>query len=255
MPFRLEPARDRTLHRLVKHAPEVKLAKGQALYAPGDAAQEVWLVRKGYVRLVLPGMERGRGDRTVAVAMPWEMFGDEALTEGRRRYGALAGARCVVQPLPRGRVLRGLKTARKSLDAYLEGVERELHRLRHAQGGSQGPTAGQRLAEVLLELGTRCGERLSRGILIPQRMTHQVLADLAGAHRATVTTLLNDWIYEGVLATDPSGRLVLARPTGLWALAGYHSEREAGTSAGLPPDGAPAEPGSAAGPPAHPWRR
>jgi CRP/FNR family cyclic AMP-dependent transcriptional regulator len=241
MPFHLEPARDRTLHRLVKHAPEVPLTKGQALYAPGDAAQDVWLVRSGYMRLVLPGMERGRGDRTVAVALPWEMFGDEALTEGRRRYGALAGSRCVVQALPRGRVLRGLKTARKSLDAYLEGVERELHRLRHAQGGSQGPTAGQRLAEVLLELGTRCGERLSRGILIPLKMTHQVLADLAGAHRATVTTLLNDWIYEGVLATDAAGRLVLARPTTLWSLAGYHSEPEARLSSATPPEGAPGD--------------
>jgi CRP-like cAMP-binding protein len=223
MPFHLEPSRDRTLYRLVKHAPEAKLIKGQTLYAPGDVAQEVWLVRAGYVRLVLPGMEPGRSDRTVAVAVPWEIFGDEALTEGHRRYGAVAGSRSVVQPLPRGRVLRGLKTGRRSLDAYLEGVERELHRLRHSQGGSQGPTAAQRLAEVLLDLGVRCGERLTRGVLLTERMTHQVLADLAGAHRATVTTLLNDWLYQGILATDPGGRTVLARPPSLWSLAGYHT--------------------------------
>jgi CRP-like cAMP-binding protein len=173
--------------------------------------------------------------------MPWEMFGDEALTEGHRRYGALGGSRCVVQPLPRGRVLQGFKTARKSLDAYLEGVERELHRLRHAQGGSQGPTAAQRLAEVLLDLGVRCGERPSRGILLSEKLTHQVLADLSGAHRATVTTLLNDWLYEGVLATDGSGRLVLARPTALWSLAGYHTE---------PDDAATQSPGSGEDPPA-----
>jgi len=232
MPFHLEPARDRTLYRLVKHAPEVPLGRGKPLYAPGDPAQDVWLVRAGYVRLVLPGMEPGKGDRTVAVALPWEIFGDEALTYGHRRYGAVGGSRCIVQPLPRGRVLRGLKTARKSLDAYLEGVERELHRLRHAQGGSQGPTAAQRLAEVVLDLGVRCGERLTRGVVLSEKMTHQVLADLSGAHRATVTTLLNDWLYEGVLNTDSRGRLVLAQPTELWSLAGYHEPRRGPAPAG-----------------------
>lgn len=222
MPFHLEPARDRTLHRLLKHAETVSLPKGRTLYTPGDDAQVVWLVREGFMRLVLPGMEKGRGVRTVALALPWEVFGDEALTEGHRRYGAVAGARCVLHPLPAGKVLRGLKTAKSSLDAYLEGVERELHRLRHAQGGSQGPTAAQRLAEVLLDLGRRCGEPAGRGVRLSERLTHQVLADLAGAHRATVTTLLNDWIYDGILGSDATGRLVLARPAGLWSKAGYH---------------------------------
>lgn len=226
MPFRLQPPRDRTLFRLVKSSEPLRLAKGRPLYQPGDPAQEVWLVREGYVRLVLPGMERGRGYRTVAIALPWELFGDEALIGGHRRYGALAGAGCVVQALPKGGVLRGLKTAHKSLDAYLQGVERELHRLRHAQGGSQGPTAAQRLAEVILDLGERCGEPVGRGIMLSERLTHQVLADLAGAHRATVTTLLNDWLYEGILASDGHGRLILARPAGLWSRAGYHPPEE-----------------------------
>jgi len=222
VPFRFEPVRDRKLNRLVKQADQVRLRKGASLYSAGDPAPEVWLVREGHVRLVLPGMERGRGARTVGVALPSEVFGDEALTEGHRRYGAVAGSRCLVHPLPAGRFLSGLKTARRSLDAYLEGVERELHRLRHAQGGSRGPSAAQRLAEVLLDLGERCGEPVGRGIRLGERLTHQVLADLAGAHRATVTTLLNDWLYEGVLQADPAGRLVLARPTGLWSRAGYH---------------------------------
>jgi len=124
--------------------------------------------------------------------------------------------------LPEGRVLTGLKTAKKSLDAYLEGAERELHRLRHAQGGSRGPTAAQRLAEVLLDLGQRCGERQGRGIDLSVKPTHQVLTDLAGAHRATVTTLLNDWLYEGVLGASQEGGLAIRRPHDLWTLAGYH---------------------------------
>jgi CRP/FNR family cyclic AMP-dependent transcriptional regulator len=221
MPFRLDPPRDRKLYRLVKQADSIRLGKRRAFYVAGDPARDVYLVRSGFVRLVLPGMERGERERTVAVALPWEMFGDEAFTEGHRRYGAIAGAACTVQPLPKGAVLSGLKTAKKSLEAYLEGQEQELHRLRHAQGGSHGPTAAERLAEVLIDLGARCGEPTGRGTQLSERLTHQVLADLAGAHRATVTTLLNDWLYEGILGSSPDHRLSLRKPRDLWVLAGY----------------------------------
>lgn len=223
MPFRLDPPRDRKLYRLVKQAEAVRLGKGRALYAAGDPARDVYLVRSGFVRLVLPGMERGSRERTVVIALPWEMFGDEAFTEGHRRYGAIAGAACTVHPLPKVAVLSGLKTAKKSLEAYLEGQEQELHRLRHAQGGSHGPTAAQRLAEVLIDLGARCGEPTGRGTRLSERLTHQVLADLAGAHRATVTTLLNDWLYEGILGSSPDHRLSLRKPRDLWILAGYQT--------------------------------
>ena len=226
MPFHLVPPRDRKLYRLVKKAVPVTLSKGRTLYGPGTESREVYLVRQGVIRLVLPGMEKGRGDRTVAVALPWEVFGDEALTDGHRRYRAVAGSTSVVLPLPRTGVLSGLKTAKKSLDAYLEGVERELHRLRHTQGGSRGPNASQRLAEVLLDLADRCGEPAGRGVHLSERFTHQILADLAGAHRATVTTLLNDWLYDGVLRMSPSNRLVVVRPADLWTLAGDHGRPE-----------------------------
>lgn len=224
MPFRLHPPRDRKLFRLVKQAKTVRIVKGRSLYGPGDPAGEVYLVRRGFMRLVLPGMKRGERERTVAVAMPWEIFGDEAFTGGHRRYGAIAGATCEVQPLPQAAIVSGLKTAKLSLAAYLEGQQQELYRLRHAQGGSNGPDVAQRLAEVLLDLGVRAGEPTGRGIQLTERLTHQVLADLAGAHRATVTTLLNDWIYDGVLAATDGHRLELRRPGDLWVLAGYEMD-------------------------------
>jgi CRP/FNR family cyclic AMP-dependent transcriptional regulator len=223
MPFHLVPARDRKLFRLVKRGEVVKLVKGRPLYAAGTPAKNVFLVQSGFMRLVLPGMESGRSERTVSIALPWELFGDEAFTEGYRRYGAIAGSTCTVVTLPKASVLSGLKTAKKSLDAYLEGVERELHRLRHAQGGS-GPTAAQRLAEVLLDLSTRCGDPTGRTVHLSVKLTHQVLADLAGAHRATVTTLLNDWLYDGVIVMA-DGFLALRRPYDLWILAGYHPSK------------------------------
>ena len=181
MPFHLVPARDRKLFRLVKRAEDLRLVKGRPLYAAGTSAKNVFLVKSGFMRLVLPGMEKGRSERTVSVALPWELFGDEAFTEGHRRYGAIAGSTCTVVALPKASVLSGLKTAKKSLDAYLEGVERELHRLRHAQGGSRGPTAAQRLAEVLLDLSARCGDPAGRGEEDARRQSPPFLRHLGPA--------------------------------------------------------------------------
>jgi len=165
----------------------------------------------------------GKESGPSSVALPWETFGDEALTDGHRRYGAIAGSSCTVSLLPKTGVLQGLKTAKSSHSAYLESQERELHRLRHAQGGSHGPKAAQRLAEVLIDLGARCGEPSGRAVRFSERLTHQVLADLAGAHRATVTTLVNDWLYDGVLEFTDKNRLTVVRPKDLWVLAGYQA--------------------------------
>jgi CRP-like cAMP-binding protein len=74
---------------------------------------------------------------------------------------------------------------------------------------------------VLLDLSTRCGDPAGRSVQFSVKLTHQVLADLSGAHRATVTTLLNDWLYDGVIAMA-DGFLGLRRPRDLWILAGYH---------------------------------
>ena len=64
---------------------------------------------------------------------------------------------------------------------------------------------------MLLELAERWGEPQGNGVLVTQRVTHQLLADLAGTHRSTVTTTLNDWLYQGILKSAPRG-LHVAKP-------------------------------------------
>lgn len=215
MPLRIEPVRDRKLYRLVKAADELRMPRGDILYRRGEEAPSVWLVRHGHVRLVLDG----RGDeRTVAVAGPWELFGEEAMVPGSGRpYTAVAGERCVVSSLAGPDVRNVLRTSQHTLTTYLEVKERELQLLRDANGGPR-PTTRQRLAAVLLDLADRLAAE-EEGIHVPHWFTHRELGDLAGAHRSTVTTTLNDWIYEGILEEAPTG-FCIRRPDGLRREAG-----------------------------------
>jgi CRP-like cAMP-binding protein len=216
MPLRLEPVRDRRLHRLAKGATPRPTRKGDVIFRRGEPGGQVFLVREGHVCLQLEGP--GTEDRTVAVAGPAELFGEEGMIPGAvRPYTALAGERGSVVPMDGAAVRAVLRSSQHTLTTYLEVKERELHLLRGAAGGSPGPTARQRLAAVILDLIERLGEPEDEGLRLPHWFTHRELADLSGAHRSTVTTCLNDWIWRGVLETR--GRSLRVGRSGLRTLA------------------------------------
>jgi len=217
MPLRLEPVRDRKLQRLVKAATACPTRKGDVLFRRGELAAHVVLVGEGHVCLQLG--EEGGDLRTVAVAGPWELFGEEGMVPGALRpYTAVAGERGSVFSLEGSDVRAVLRSSQHTLTTYLEVKERELHLLRGAAGGSPGPTARQRLAVVIVDLIERLGEPEGDGTRLPHWFTHRELADLSGAHRSTVTTCLNDWIWRGVL--DTRGRSFTVSRAGLQTLRG-----------------------------------
>jgi CRP-like cAMP-binding protein len=112
-----------------------------------------------------------------------------------------------------------LKSTELTFEALLEGVRRDLALARRLTPSGMEPDASQRLAMVLEDLAARWGKTAGKGTLIPQKLTHQVLADLSGAHRSTVTTILNDWLYQGLLGSTRRG-IEIAQPERLARLAG-----------------------------------
>ena len=239
MPLRVDPRRDRKLNRLVKAAELRGLRLRQLLYQAGDPAEDVYLVRSGFVRLVAPS-NGPAGERTVALVGPWEIVGDEGLVGGGRRYRCLGGEASTYQALPGAGVFHVLKSTRRTFAALVEGYAGDLETSRHLSTGSPGPSAAERLARVLLDLVRRWGTQEGKGVLLSQRITHQVLGDLAGAHRSTVTTTLNDWIYQGWIAEARRG-LLITSPLGLERLAGQNRVLAASTAPlpGPPPVAAP----------------
>lgn len=222
MPLKLVPQRDRKLNGLLKNGEEMVASRGHALYEMGDPAENLLLVREGHVRLTLP-QNGGRAERTVAVVGPWEIFGEEALVKGSRRaYAARAGEKLRIQAIDGTEAYQAIRGTSRTLPLLLKAASVDLLRARWPAPGSSGPTTAQRLADLLLELACRFGEPESKGTRIPHWFTHAELADLVGAHRSTVTTQLNEWIYEGLLR-DESGELFIAKPD---RLRGESSRRE-----------------------------
>lgn len=212
MPLRVVPRRDRKLHRLVKKGDALSLEKGEALFSKGDGGGQVYLVRTGHLRLTF-----GRSpeeERIVGLVGPWELTGEEGLVPGVRRTGAMAGELSQLTVLDGRQVAQALRTSTKTLEAFLLAKNEELDLARSLADHRRPGGASHRLAALLLHLARRLGRGEEKGTRIPIRLTHQVLADLARAHRSNVTTQLNDWIYDGILRLE-DGEIWILQPEAL----------------------------------------
>ena len=204
------PRRDRKLNALIKTATPTTYRKGEVLYQRGEPSALVLLVQDGHVRLTLPKTGAGRG-RIVGIAGPKELLGLEAITlDVPRRYTAIAGSFCTVLPLKGVGVFKALRASPKTLSQFLRSADRDLAEARLISLSS-GFSSRARIADVLLDLAYRFGVDDGRRIKLDHWFTHQELAELAGAHRSTVTTAINDWIYDGVLKQQPRG-LIINKP-------------------------------------------
>ena len=205
MPLKVIPRRDQKLNKLIKTALPVEYKKSNKIYAINDESSVVYLVHTGHVRLTLPraGSHPRAGsdqpDRTVAVVGPAELFGEEAISlDIPRRYTAVAGSSCTLLPLSGMGVFNALRGSPKTLSTFFSMWDADLVSARRVAGLS-GSSSKARIADVIMDLARRLGTEEGRKIRLEHWFTHQELADLAGAHRSTVTTVLNDWIYEGAL--------------------------------------------------------
>lgn len=223
MPLRIAPSKDRKLARTFRKVESRTYSRGQRIFLRGDAARRVFLVRSGHVRLTLPEPDEAR-ERTVALVGPLEIFGEEAFVpDARRSYGAWAGERCELAPADGDRIHHIIRSSRRSYGMFVRSGQADLLAMRRRLTGFATASTAARLADLLLELADRFGEEPTGDeIRIPHWLTHQELADLVGAHRSTVTTTLNDWIYQGILESSTRS-LVVTDPPGLRSLAsGIH---------------------------------
>jgi CRP/FNR family transcriptional regulator len=215
MPLKVVPRRDRKLYRLVKRGETLKLRRGETLYSEGDRSVHLFLIRAGHLRLYRwnDQEQRGRGPalrQVAAILGPWELAGEEALLpDAPRRLTALAGEPVEATVLEGREARRVLQTSQKTFEAFLRAKEEELTLARALARARSVGGAKARLGTLLLHLSARLGKPEDTGIPIPIPLSHQVLANLCAAHRSTVTTLLNDWIYDGVLKVEGRGYRIL----------------------------------------------
>lgn len=191
-----DPRRDRVLARLVSEGRVEPVSRGDMLWVggPGPAAARCVFLIEGLVVV-----RTAPGGAAVALAGPSHLVGLEALSGAAYRTEAEALTPARVVRLEGPTVLRRITRTTHTLRGVVDALHREATRLAEVGARAGGPDAATRLARVVVALAQRLAD--ARGCL-PAAVTHQLLADLAGLHRSTVTTTLNDWIYRGLLGQE-----------------------------------------------------
>jgi hypothetical protein len=150
----------------------------------------------------------GEGD----VIQPWASVNDEGLLHYHVRWHVLAPVLLAVLD---GEFARSLVLWPPVMSALLERVVRRTQRMAIHQALLHLTPVETRLLVLFWHLAERWGHVTPHGITIKLRISHEVLGQLVGSQRASVTT--------GLRHIDESGLLV-RRADGTWLLRGSPPE-------------------------------
>jgi len=179
------------------------------IYRPGDTTDRVYLLKTGRVRLMRLGKNSQRS--VVSILRAGDLFGELFRPEGAPiEELAIAAGETEIWSIE-GRDFRAQLEARPTL--ALDVIKAYAERVRGLRQRVLGLTFKEvpaRLAETLLILSEAHGERCPHGGETDLRgITQQDLADLVGASRSFVSTLINEMKRDGVLGNV--GRILCVR--------------------------------------------
>lgn len=169
------------------------------IYRPGEEGNRVYLLKRGRVRLVRQGLN---GERSIlAILRAGDLFGDIAMSGGGMREELAIAAEDTEVWSIEGSELRGLVESRPALAMdILKGQSEQLRHQRRRLLALTFKEVPARLADAILSLAETLGERCPHGGEIDLRgVTQQDLADLVGASRSFVSTLINEMKRDGIL--------------------------------------------------------
>jgi CRP/FNR family transcriptional regulator len=205
------PERELELLDQVTESHEIR--RRHAVWEPGQAANTVYIVRSGIVKLYKANDE-GR-ELTLHFFTKDQLFGElsvvsefphDTTAEAYEDVTVLAVAKedfikvMMRHPPLAMRMMRLVGDRRRQLENRVENL---LFRSAHA-----------RLAALFLELMVTFGVRDSRGVIINLKLTHREIASLIGATRETVSFAILDLRKDGLIQTEGK-RVILLDEAGL----------------------------------------
>jgi CRP/FNR family cyclic AMP-dependent transcriptional regulator len=169
------------------------------IFRPGDPADKVYLLRSGRVRLIRVG--KGAARSVLAVLRPGDLFGEFLRPEGTQVEDlAVASGEAEVWSID-GRSFQQLIEGRPHLAVdVIRTLSERMRGMRRRLLGLTFKEVPARLAETLCALAESHGERCPHGGEYDLKgITQQDLADLVGASRSFVSTLINEMKRDGHL--------------------------------------------------------
>lgn len=178
------------------------------LHEDDDESHTFFIIYSGTVHIAVMSPE---GKQTIlATLRKGDFFGEMAILEGEPRSASVVAAGdCKLLMLYRKPFLDILeKFPKMTIQMLIEMSKRIRRSNRHINTLSLMSVYG-RVAEIILQLAKDQGERTGGVIVIPDRPTHQILADMAGTSRETVSRILSQLQKKQLIAVDRKNLVIL----------------------------------------------
>jgi len=182
---------------------------GQTVVREDDREnQTFFIIASGAVHIVVLSSE---GKQTILARLkPGDFFGEMALMDGEPRSASVVAAQdCTLVMLYRRPFLEILRKYPSIAIHMLVEMSRRLRRTnRHINTLSLMSVYG-RVADLLLRLAREQGRRQGNVVVIEDRPTHQVMADMVGTSRETVSRIVSQLQKQQCIATDRKRLVIL----------------------------------------------
>ena len=185
------------LDALAGVARQITAERGELIVSQGSAGESLYIVAKGQIRVYLSD-ETGK-EIILGLEGPGAIFGEIAVLDGEPRSASVAAMERTELLMIEGREFRQLLEVHTGLSlgviAALAGM---IRKLTDATQGLALQSAYRRLVARLYE---RTVEEDGQTV-IPERLTHQLLADMIGCSREMVSRIMSDLAKGGYLRTE-----------------------------------------------------
>ena len=171
-------------------------------------SQTLFIIGTGSVHVAVISSE---GKQTIlATLKQGEFFGEMALLDGEPRSASVVAAEpCTLLMLYRKSFMDLLmKYPKISIQMLTEMSKRLRKSNRHINTLSLMSVYG-RVADVLMQLAKDSGKKAGTMMIIENRPTHQVIADMAGTSRETVSRILSQLQKKHYLSIDKKRMVIL----------------------------------------------
>ena len=188
---------ERDLDTLAEVARQTTAERGEIIVNQGSKGESLYVVVSGQIRVYLSD-ETGK-EVILGLEGPGAIFGEISVLDGELRSASVAAMKRTELLKIEGQAFRQLlqTNARLALAviAALAGMIRKL----------TDATQGLALQSAYRRLVTRLQERAveeNGQTVIPERLTHQLLADMIGCSREMVSRIMSDLAKGGYLRTE-----------------------------------------------------
>jgi CRP/FNR family cyclic AMP-dependent transcriptional regulator len=174
------------------------------VYCAGDPADHVYLVTEGIVKLCTVS-SRGR-ELLKTVARKGDIFGELALTsdEPRAEHAIAIRVPNTYISIRVADVKQLLANSPELTQRFTEHLGSKLRRVEKKVEDYVLYNSDARIVQLLIDMVTERGEKSEQGIMAFHFMTHQDMANITGASRQFVTSLLNLLRSKGIIEFDRS---------------------------------------------------